>query len=52
LAGKVTVGVVSNVPVTFIPVFLTTGPSAEAGALPADAELVGDDEGLDPAEVE
>jgi hypothetical protein len=46
---------VSKAPITLIPVFSTTGESPEVGALPVEAELVGDelpDEGLDPAEEE
>src|SRR5579862_6264874 len=52
-AGRVTVGWVSNDPVTLIPVFSTTGRSPEPGALPGGAEpageLDGGDAGLDPA---
>ena len=53
LAGNVTVGLVSKAPVTLIPVFSTTGASAEVGALPVGVELVdGCDEELDAADGE
>src|SRR6202044_3999530 len=54
-AGNVTVGLVLKGPVTLIPVFSTTGVSAEVGAPAAGVEVVGDgcpDEGLDPADAE
>ena len=56
LAGKVTVGLVLKAPVTLIPVFPTTGASAEVGALARRASRWSDDgwldEGLDPADGE
>ena len=55
LAGKVTVGLVLNAPVTLIPVFSTTGVSPEDGPLVVGVELADDgwlDEGLDPADGE
>src|SRR5579871_4383005 len=55
LAGKATVGFVLKAPVTVIPVFSTTGTSAEVGALPFEVELVADGwlaEPLDPADEE
>ena len=52
LAGNVTVGLVSKAPLTLIPVFSTTGASAEVGALPVAVELDGCDEELDAAEGE
>jgi len=55
LVGKVNVGLVLKAPVTWIPVFSTTGPSAEVGTLAVDVEVVGEgwlEEGLDPADGE
>ncbi len=52
LAGKVSVGLVLKAPVTLIPVFSTTGASAEVGVLPVAAELDGCDVELDAADGE
>jgi hypothetical protein len=55
LAGKVSVGLVLNDPVTVIPVLPTTGASVGVGELAVVVEVVGGgalDEGLDPADGE